>query len=138
MTATREPRRVRRARLRAAFHARRAREADSPAARMRAAEQALLSAAAHTRAPVAGVAADVADHARDVLARADLSEASRALYEAQLAAPATTRARLGAALMCLRAALGQLPDISDAERDQLFEHYATELAREARQLRGER
>lgn len=137
-TAPREPRRVRRARRQAAFHADRARRAATSAARLKAAADALLSAVAHSAnpdRPAADVAADVAEQAAWVVARAELSPASRALYEARLAQPGTAWQRLGVALMCLRAAIGQLPG---TERDRLDEHYITELTREAGRLRGER
>lgn len=139
-TAPREPRRVRRARRQAAFHADRARRAATSAARLKAAADALLSAVAHSASPdrpAATVAADVAEQAAWVVARAELSPASRALYEARLAQPGTPWQRLGVALMCLRAAIGQLP-ASATERDRLHEHYISELTREAGRLRGER
>ncbi|MQA14679.1 MAG: hypothetical protein GEV09_11040 [Pseudonocardiaceae bacterium] len=139
-TAPREPRRVRSARRRAAFHADRARRADNPSARLKAAADALLSAVAHSPDPTrppADVAADIAEQAAWVVARAELTPASRELYEARLAQPGTARAWLGVALMCLRAAIEELPE-SGTERDRLFEHYITELTREAGRLRAER
>lgn len=139
MATTREPRRVRRARRRVAFHANRVRLADGPAERMRAAELALLSAITHAALPgraAREVADDAAEHARALLARPDLDPAARRLcqlHEEKFARAATDVARAGVALPWLRAAIGQLPEV---EWDALYEHYTNDLTREARAING--
>lgn len=133
----REPRRVRSARRRAAYHADRKRRASNPVERFKAARAALLSAVAHARNPARAarsVASDVATHAREVMARAELAGASKQLYERRLAGPGTDRERLGAALTCLDGAIGRLPD---TERERVYEHYAHDLADEARRIEEE-
>lgn len=137
MTATREPRRVRRARRRTAHYAHRVRTASTAAERFRVAADELLSVAARDPRAAEGLTAELAEQAADVVARAELVSASRGLYEAQLARGGTVTTRLGAALMCLRAAITRLP-VDDAEIDRLHEHYTTELAREAAALRKDR
>lgn len=133
-TTRREPQRVRRARRRAAYHADRARKATTPAERYRAAEDALVSTVTHARQP-AGVAravqADVANHARKVLARLELGSASTALAEHHLTRAGTERQRLAAALMCLRGVIARLPG---TERDRLYEHYARHLSEETHRI----
>lgn len=137
-TRPRDRRRVRSARRRAAYHANRARKAASPAQRFKAAEDAVLSAATHARNPAhvaRSVSGDVAAHAREAMAHAELGAASAALYEHKLTRPGTELDRLGAALMCLRSAIARLPD---TDRDQLYEHYARELMNETRRIENER
>lgn len=137
--ADKDTRAAKAARRRAAFHAERARKAATPVQRFTAAESALLSAMKHARSPARAarsVAADVAEHARQVMSQATLSEASRALYEAKLAEARAGRQRPGTALMCLRGAITRVADAT--ERDRLYEHYAAELTREAREIEAGR
>lgn len=123
-------RRERSAARRAAWHADRIGRARTPAERLAAASAYLVSAAAHARGAGAAraAAAEVAEHARQVMARAALPEASRRLHEAKLTAGGTEVARLSAALMVLRSAIARLPE---SQRDQVCEFYAGELARQA-------
>ena len=137
--AGKDTRAAKAARRRAAFHAERARRAATAAERLTAAESALLSAVKHARKPARAarsVADEVAGHARQVMAQAQLTEARRALYEAKLTEARDERKRPGTALMCLRAAIGRIADVT--ERDRLYEHYAAELAREAREIEAGR
>lgn len=135
--ADKDTRAARAARRRAAFHAERSRRAATPAEQLKAAESALLSAVKHASNPArAARSVGAADHARRVLSQAQVSDANRALYEAKLAAPRTERGRLGVALMCLRAAIRCVGDVT--ERDRLYEHYAAELVREAREIEAGR
>lgn len=136
-TARREPKRIRSARRRAAHHAERTRKAATPAERYQAAEYALRSAVAHSRAS-ARVARklreDLVDHVRRVLDRAEPNENSRALYERKLTAAGPDLQRLSTALMCLRGGIGQLPG---TERDRLFDHYTQHFTAEANRISGE-
>ncbi|MBA8825308.1 hypothetical protein FHX42_002659 [Saccharopolyspora lacisalsi] len=136
-TTKREPKKVRSTRRRAAHHADRARRATTPVERYRAAQDALVSATAHSRTPARVARAhydEVANHVRRVLAQVELGEASTALYEHKLTQVGTDLARLGAALMCLRGAIAHLPD---TERDRLYEHYARYLSEEAHRINTE-
>jgi hypothetical protein len=133
-TARREPKRVRSTRRRAAHHADRARKATTPAERYKAAEDALSSAAAHSRQSARtarSLREDLAGHIRRVLDRAELNAASVALYEQKLAAPGTDLQRLATALMCLRGAISRL---STTDRDRLFEHYTRHFDEEIRRI----
>lgn len=133
-TATREPKKVRRARRRAAFHSNRSRTAPTPAARLKAAADHLL--AASTAAPkraVAAAADDVHTHARDVAERAATSEASRKHHEDAIRQARAAHDRLGYSLRWLLSATARLPD---HERDHAREQYADGLTREAQQLTG--
>lgn len=133
-TARREPRRVRSARRRTAFHSDRARKAATPAERYRAAEDALASAAAHARQPARtarGLLADITEHVRRVLSRTEPSRSITQLYEQKLAAPGPDVRRLASALMCLRGAIARLPS---TERDRLYEHYTTHFNEEIRRI----
>lgn len=123
----REKRAVRAARHRAAFHADRARKAESPAQRLKAAEGRLLSAVHHSRRAHPQLTREAVDLAREAVVAAELGPASRELYEHKLASGG-----LGAALACLRAALDSHPE--DTERDRLAAHYAAELTREAAEV----
>lgn len=127
-----EPRRVRSARRRAAFHAHRERVAATPAQRMKAAVDRMLSAAAHGKdRPARALAGEVADQARAVSDRAGMPQTSRDRNEHLLATAAAGRARLGVALRWLSAAVAHLPH---DERDPAYTHYAGQLADEARRL----
>lgn len=133
-TARREPRRLRSARRRSAFHADRARKAGNPAERYRAAEDALASAAAHTKQPARTareLSADITEHVRRVLARTEPSRSITQLYEQKLTASGPDVRRLASALMCLRGAIARL---SDTERDRLYEHYTTHFNEETRRI----
>lgn len=138
MAATRrEPRRVRRARKRAAYYAHQARLVDDAAGRMRVAEQELLSAirrAPRSARAARSVTGDAVEHARHLM---DDHGAAAALarHEDKYGRAGTDVARAGVALMWLRAAVGSAPT---EQRDGLFEHYTTEFAREAARIRGER
>lgn len=137
-TARREPRRVRSARRRTAFHADRSRKATTPAERYRVAEDALASAAAHASQPARTarkLSADIAEHVRRVLARTAPSSSSTALYEQKLMTPGRDVRRLASALMCLRGAIARLPD---TERDRLYEHYAKHFNEEIHRIESER
>lgn len=131
-------RRERSAARRAAWHADRIRRARTPKDRLVAASAYLVAAAAHARGAGAAreAATEVAQHARQVIARAALPKASRDLHEAKLRAGGTEAARLSAALMVLRSAISRLSD--QAEQDRLRDHYATELARQAARIGGAR
>lgn len=130
-------RRERRAARRAAWHAERIGRAGTAQERLAAASAYLVSAAAHARGAGAArqVAAEVAEHARQVMARAALPEASRRLHEAKLTGGGAEVARLSAALMVLRSAIARLPE---SQRDQVCEFYAGELAAEAARIGGGR
>lgn len=139
MSGTPRPRRRQRsAARRAAFHADNARKAATPIERLRAAEAYLTSEVAHSRSTRLAnrQTADIAAHARHVLAEAPLSAASQRLHEAKLAAAGQSggQAGLATALMVLRSAISRLPD---ARRDELADHYAEELTREARRIAHE-
>ncbi|SDP96720.1 hypothetical protein SAMN04487905_12128 [Actinopolyspora xinjiangensis] len=136
-TTKREPKRVRSMRRRSAHHADRARKASTPVERFRAAQDALLSAVAHSRAPARtarGKYEEIAEHVRRVLDRGEPNAASAALYDSKLKQSGTDSARLGNALMCLRGAISLLPE---TERDRLFEHYARHLGEEAQLIDAE-
>ena len=139
MTMTRKPpRRVRRARNAAAFHAARAAAATTPVETYEAAEYALRSAAAHSRSrkKVRELRENVAEHVQDVLARAEATDRQHDLYEQKLAATGSESARLSTALMCLRGAIQLL---EDTQRDFAVEHYTAHFRSEAgRLLRGVR
>ncbi len=133
-TTKREPKRVRSARRRAAHHADRARKATSPLEQYRAAQDALVSAVAHSRQPARTARAqyeEIADHVRRVLAQVELGESRTALYEHKLTRYGSELAGLGSALMCLRGAIAHL---DDTERHRLFEHYARHLSEEAHRI----
>jgi hypothetical protein len=107
---------------------------------MEVAADELLSAAAHARRPATAAtkaAEEATEQAWWVLGQADLAPCARALYEDQLTRPQPPRSRLGTALTCLRAGIGQLP-VPAEQRDRLYQHYTAELTREAGRLRGER
>ncbi|NYH79017.1 hypothetical protein FHR84_002351 [Actinopolyspora biskrensis] len=136
-TTKREPRKVRSLRRRTAHHADRARKASTPVERFRAAQDALLSAVTHSRGPGRAAReqhAEISEHVRRVLERAEPNPASAALYDSKLNQSGTDSARLGNALMCLRGAISLL---SEAERDRLFEHYARHLGEEAQRIDAE-
>lgn len=125
----RERRAVRQGRHRAAFHADRARRAETPSQQFKAAEDRLLSAVKHAKRG-RGVTHEVTSLAREAADSAELRPASRELYETKLADP-----DLGTALMCLRSAIDRQPD---TDRDRLLAHYAGELTREAAEIEGRR
>lgn len=129
-TARRIPRKLRRARRAAAFHADRAAKASTPLARYRASVDALVSAAKHAKSKQAALnlREEVAEHVDQALEAADLSENSRALYVAKLIEPGTDVQRLGKALMCLQGAINHMPG---TERDRLFEFYSQQFSAEA-------
>lgn len=123
---------------RAAFHAERIQRAASAEARLQAAAAYLTSAAANGAYPARAArqaAGEVATHARQVMARAAMSDQARALHESKLTAGGTEVRRLAAALMVLRSAIGRLPE---TDRDPMREHYATELAAEATRIQTRR
>ncbi|MGI5208958.1 hypothetical protein ACQEU6_46270 [Spirillospora sp. CA-108201] len=130
-------RRERSAARRAAWHAERLQRARTAEERLAAAAAFLTSAAAHARGAGAAkqAAAEVAEHARQVMGRAALPEASRRLHEAKLTAGGTEAARLSSALMVLRSAIARLPE---SDRDRLRDFYAGELAAEAARIGGGR
>lgn len=137
-TARKEPRRVRRARRSAAFHAARSAAAATPAEAYQAAEYELRSVAGRTRkrGQVRELRDSLADQVGDVLDRADASAAQRRLYEDKLAARGSEASRLSTALMCLRGAIQLL---EDTQRDFAVEHYTAHFRSEAgRLLRGVR
>lgn len=128
-------RRERSAVRRAAWHTERIGRARTAQERLTAAAAFLISAATHARGAGAAraAAAEVAEHARQVIGRAPLSPASRRLHEEKLTAGGTEAARLANALMVLRSAIARLPE---ADRDRLREFYAGELAAEATRIGG--
>lgn len=133
-TARREPRRVRSARRRTAYHADRARKAATPAERYRAAEDALVSAAVHAKQSARtarDLRSDVTEHVRRVLGRTEPSPSITQLYEDKLASSGSDVRRLASALMCLRGAIARLPD---TERDRLYDHYSTHFNEEIRRI----
>lgn len=130
----RERRATRQARHRAAFHAVRARDAQTPAQRLKATGDRLLSAVKHSkrsRQEAPQVTREVVTLAREAAEAAQLAGAAAQLHEHKLA-----HADLGTALMCLHAALTRHPQ--DTERDRLMEHYTADLAREAARIEGRR
>lgn len=132
-TVRREPRRVRRARRAAAFHAARSTQAATPAARFRAAADALVSAAKHTRRTrtVRELREDMVEHVDRALDEANVSESSRAHYQQRMRASGSDVQRLGVAVMCLQGVINRLPA---TERDRLFEHYTDNFESEIKQF----
>lgn len=131
--ARREPRRLRRARRAAAFHTERQQRATTQLAQFRAATDALVSAIRHTSSASTARALrhDVTGHVHQALDRAEVGDASRALYEQKLASAGTEVQRLGVALMCLQGVINRLPT---TERDRLFKHYTAYFQAETGQI----
>lgn len=130
MATARVPRKLRRFRRAAAFHSARATTASSPPDQFRAAADALISAAAHTKntEQVRGLREQIAQHARWALEAVGANDKSRAHGEQALAKPGSESQRLGIAVMVLQGAINGLPA---TERDSKFEFYSQQFAEEA-------
>lgn len=132
--SARRRRKERKAGRRAAWHADKWQKADGPAGRMRTACEWLTSEVAHAERPAAEarrVRDEVVGHVRLVTEEAGITGAALELQRTQLARHGPDVQRLSTALMCLRSAIARLPA---ADRDDRYEHYATELRREAQEL----
>ena len=95
-----------------------------------------MSAVVHSAHPASTartLTEEITGHAREQIEKSEMGDSARQLHEAKLAERGTAAHRLSAALMVLRSAIGRLPQ--QEERDRLNGHYATELAREATQIR---
>lgn len=132
-TARREPRRVRRARRAAAFHAARTRKADTPFRLYRAAADALVSAMRHHSSgqEVREMRDELVEHVEQVMQQAETTGSRRDFQRQRLASPGTDVQRLGIALMCLQGAITRL---TDTERDRLFGHYSEHFSAESQRI----
>ncbi|GAA2773871.1 hypothetical protein [Saccharopolyspora taberi] len=132
-TARRTPRKLRRFQRAAAFHNARATTASTPAAQFRAAADALISAAKHTRniKQVRDLRQQIAQHAKWALEASGANDKSRAHGEQTLAKPGSESQRLGIAVMVLQGAINALPA---TERDSKFEFYIEQFKSESSRI----
>ena len=133
MATARVPRKLRRFRRAAAFHNARATTAGTPSAQFRAAADALISAAAHTKntEKVRDLREQIAQHAKWALEASGANDKSRAHGEQTLSKPGSESQRLGIAVMVLQGAISALPA---TERDSKFEFYTEQFKFESHRI----